>query len=147
MKEIRHRPPPEKATRRILEIANALEPLQGRIHIEKINEPFLFRDRGSPAEYGAGLKLASSVAGSRCTNPEPSSPSRRPAPSCSPDLGIHIYAEGDRPINERSEGLGTKQAGKCRAALGCQLSPGGPWLNCFFAVVSLRSDYLLIVLS
>ena len=28
------------------------------MHIEKINEPFLFRDRGSPAEYGAGLKLA-----------------------------------------------------------------------------------------
>jgi hypothetical protein len=24
----------------------------------KINEPFLVRDRGSPAEYGAGLKLA-----------------------------------------------------------------------------------------
>ena len=59
--EIRHRPPlcrPEKAARRILEIANAIEPVQGRIHIEKINEPFLFRDRGSPAEYGAGLKLA-----------------------------------------------------------------------------------------
>jgi hypothetical protein len=33
-------------------------PVQGRIHIEKINEPFLFRDRGSPAEYGAGLKFA-----------------------------------------------------------------------------------------
>jgi len=49
---------PEKAARRILEIANAIEPVQGRIHIEKINEPFLFRDRGSPAEYGAGLKLA-----------------------------------------------------------------------------------------
>jgi hypothetical protein len=49
---------PEKAARRILEIANAVEPVQGRIHIEKINEPFLFRDRGSPAEYGAGLKLA-----------------------------------------------------------------------------------------
>jgi hypothetical protein len=49
---------PEKAARRILEIANAVEPIQGRIHIEKINEPFLFRDRGSPAEYGAGLKLA-----------------------------------------------------------------------------------------
>jgi hypothetical protein len=48
---------PEKAARRILEIANAVEPIQGRIHIEKINEPFLFRDRGSPAEYGAGLKL------------------------------------------------------------------------------------------
>ncbi|QHO71329.1 hypothetical protein ACH79_00440 [Bradyrhizobium sp. CCBAU 051011] len=50
---------PEKAARRILEIANAVEPLQGRIHIEKINGPFLFRDGGSPAEYGAGLKLAS----------------------------------------------------------------------------------------
>ena len=48
---------PQKAARRILEIANAVEPIQGRIHIEKINEPFLFRDRGSPAEYGAGLKL------------------------------------------------------------------------------------------
>ena len=49
---------PDKAARRILEIANAVEPIQGRIHIEKINGPFLFRDRGSPAEYGAGLKLA-----------------------------------------------------------------------------------------
>ena len=50
---------PEKAARRILEIANAVEPVQGRIHIEKINAPFLFRDGGgSPAEYGAGLKLA-----------------------------------------------------------------------------------------
>jgi hypothetical protein len=49
---------PEKAARRILEIANAIEPVQGRIHIEKINGPFLFRDRGSPAEYGAGVKLA-----------------------------------------------------------------------------------------
>jgi hypothetical protein len=49
---------PEKAARRILEIANAVEPIQGRIQIEKINEPFLFRDRGSLAEYGAGLNLA-----------------------------------------------------------------------------------------
>ena len=49
---------PEKAARRILEIANAVKPIQGRSHIEQINEPLLFRDRGSPAEYGAGLKLA-----------------------------------------------------------------------------------------
>jgi hypothetical protein len=49
---------PEKAARRILEIANSVEPIQGRIHIEKINEPFLFRDRGSPAEYGASLRPA-----------------------------------------------------------------------------------------
>jgi hypothetical protein len=31
---------PEKAARRILEIANVVEPIQGRIHIEKINEPY-----------------------------------------------------------------------------------------------------------
>jgi hypothetical protein len=49
---------PEKAARRILEIANAVEPIQGRTHIEKFNETFLFPDRGSQAEYGAGLKLA-----------------------------------------------------------------------------------------
>jgi hypothetical protein len=30
----------------------------GRIHIEKINWPFLFTHGGSPAEYGAGLALA-----------------------------------------------------------------------------------------
>ena len=44
---------------KILEIAKAIEPVQdGRIHIEKINEPFLYGERGTPAEYGAGLKLA-----------------------------------------------------------------------------------------
>jgi hypothetical protein len=48
---------PEKAARRILEIANAVEPVQGRIHIEKINEPFLFRSR-QPGRIRAGLKLA-----------------------------------------------------------------------------------------
>ena len=50
---------PEKAAERLLEIANTVEPVQdGRIHIEKINGPFLFRDKGTPAEYVAGLKLA-----------------------------------------------------------------------------------------
>ena len=50
---------PEKAARRILEIANTVEAIQdGRIHVEKINGPFLFRDGGSPAEYGAGMKVA-----------------------------------------------------------------------------------------
>jgi hypothetical protein len=49
---------PEKAARRIMEIAHTVEPVQdGRIHVEKINGPFLFRDKGSPAEYGAGMKL------------------------------------------------------------------------------------------
>jgi len=50
---------PEKAARRLLEIANAVEAvLDGRIPIEKINAPFLFRERATPAEYSAGLTLA-----------------------------------------------------------------------------------------
>jgi hypothetical protein len=50
---------PDAAARRLIEIANSGEPIQdGRIHIEKINGPFLFREGGSPAEYGAGMKLA-----------------------------------------------------------------------------------------
>ena len=50
---------PEKAARRVMELAHAVELVQdGRIHIEKINGPFLFKDKGSPAEYGAGMKLA-----------------------------------------------------------------------------------------
>ena len=50
---------PEAAARKLLEIAHETESVQdGRIHIEKINGPFLFRDGGSPAEYGAGLAYA-----------------------------------------------------------------------------------------
>jgi hypothetical protein len=50
---------PEKAARKLLELANTVEAVQdGRIHIEKINAPFLFKEGGSPAEYGAGLALA-----------------------------------------------------------------------------------------
>jgi hypothetical protein len=50
---------PEKAARKLMEIASAVEPVQdGRIHIEKINGPFLFSHGGNPAEYGAGLALA-----------------------------------------------------------------------------------------
>ena len=50
---------PEAAARKLIEIANSVEVVQdGRIHIEKINGPFLYQHKGSPAEYGAGLKLA-----------------------------------------------------------------------------------------
>jgi hypothetical protein len=50
---------PDKAARKLLEIANATEaPQEGRIHIEKINGPFLFTPGASPAEYKAGLELA-----------------------------------------------------------------------------------------
>ena len=50
---------PETAARKLLEIANATEaPQEGRIHIKKINGPFLFKEGGGPAEYSAGLELA-----------------------------------------------------------------------------------------
>jgi hypothetical protein len=50
---------PEAASRKLIEIANSVEAVQdGRIHIELINAPFLFEFKGTPAEYGAGLKLA-----------------------------------------------------------------------------------------
>jgi hypothetical protein len=50
---------PEKAARRLVEIAHTIEPVQdGRIHVEKINAPFLFQDKASASEYGAGMKLA-----------------------------------------------------------------------------------------
>lgn len=38
---------PEKAARKLVEIANAVEAIQdGRIHIEKINAPFLYETQG-----------------------------------------------------------------------------------------------------
>ena len=50
---------PEAAMKKLLEYANAFEPIQdGRICIEKINGPFLFEAKGSPAEYKADLDLA-----------------------------------------------------------------------------------------
>ena len=50
---------PEKAARKIVEIANSVEVVQdGRIYIELINGPFLFREKGTPEEYKAGLDLA-----------------------------------------------------------------------------------------
>ena len=45
---------PEKAARKLLEIANAS--CNGRIYIELINGPFLFREGATAAEYGTGLK-------------------------------------------------------------------------------------------
>jgi hypothetical protein len=47
------------AARKLVELANAFEPIQdGRIYIEKINGPFLFELKGTPAEYKAGLDCA-----------------------------------------------------------------------------------------
>jgi len=50
---------PDQAARRLLEHAHAFQPVQdGRIYIKKLNGPFLFGDKGTPAEYRAGLDLA-----------------------------------------------------------------------------------------
>ena len=50
---------PEKVARRLVEIASTVETVQdGRIQVELINGPFLFKDKGSPAEYGPGMKVA-----------------------------------------------------------------------------------------
>jgi hypothetical protein len=50
---------PETAARKLIEVANAVAPVQdGRIFIELINWPFLSELKGTPAEYKAGLDLA-----------------------------------------------------------------------------------------
>jgi hypothetical protein len=49
---------PEKAARKLIELANATEPyMDARVLIELINLPFL-QAGGSPAEYKAGLETA-----------------------------------------------------------------------------------------
>ena len=61
MKLIEPRPfaDPDAAARKLLELANAFQPVQdGRIYIEKINGPFLQELKGTPVEYKAGLDLA-----------------------------------------------------------------------------------------
>jgi hypothetical protein len=53
------RPYSDPDTRRLLDHARAFEPVQdGRIYIEQLNAPFLFGDKGTPAEYAAGLDRA-----------------------------------------------------------------------------------------
>ena len=50
---------PEVAALKIVDLANAVEPyFDNRILIEKINGPFLYELRGTPAEYKAGLDRA-----------------------------------------------------------------------------------------
>lgn len=48
---------PQKAARKLIEIAKEVEAVQdGRIHIEKINLPYL-RAGGNPDEYAAGIEF------------------------------------------------------------------------------------------
>ncbi|MBR0962233.1 hypothetical protein [Bradyrhizobium japonicum] len=50
---------PELAARKLIEIAPGVEPVQdGRIHIEKINAPFLYEHKAKGSEFGAGIRFA-----------------------------------------------------------------------------------------
>jgi hypothetical protein len=50
---------PEAAARKLIELAAAIEPtMPGRVYIELINYPMLFKLKASAAEYKAGLDLA-----------------------------------------------------------------------------------------
>ncbi|WP_018460232.1 hypothetical protein [Bradyrhizobium sp. WSM4349] len=61
MKLVTERPftNPEVAARQLVQLASGIEAVQnGRIHIEKINFPFLYTLNGSGAEFGAGIGYA-----------------------------------------------------------------------------------------
>jgi hypothetical protein len=50
---------PATAARKLIEIASGVEAVQdGRIYIERVNGPFLFEIKGTPAQYKAGLTYA-----------------------------------------------------------------------------------------
>ncbi|WP_426615785.1 hypothetical protein [Bradyrhizobium sp. McL0616] len=50
---------PEAAARKLVELAASIEPVQdGRIHIEKLNAPFLYKLKATGPEFGAGIKIA-----------------------------------------------------------------------------------------
>ncbi|WFU74844.1 hypothetical protein [Bradyrhizobium sp. CB2312] len=50
---------PEAAARKLIELAGCIAPVQdGRIHIEKINAPFLFTLKATGPEFGARLASA-----------------------------------------------------------------------------------------
>jgi hypothetical protein len=79
---------PEAAARKLIEIANSVEAVQdGRIYIELINGPFLFKECGSPAEYRAGLDLAMEL-GWLELDRSGTFDSPRPARSCLPDAMV-----------------------------------------------------------
>ena len=62
MKHVETRPfaDSQVAARKLLELAAGVEPVNGRIHIEKINAPFLSKNgcRATGAEFGAGIVYA-----------------------------------------------------------------------------------------
>ncbi|MCS3929572.1 hypothetical protein M2175_004603 [Bradyrhizobium elkanii] len=50
---------PEATARKLVELAKTIEAVQdGRIHIEKLNAPFLYTLKATGSEFGAGIKHA-----------------------------------------------------------------------------------------
>jgi hypothetical protein len=50
---------PVVAARQLVQLASGIKAVQdGRIHIEKINYPFLYTLKASGAEFGAGIRCA-----------------------------------------------------------------------------------------
>jgi len=47
---------PEAAARKLVELAKSIE--DGRIHIEKVNAPFLYKLKGTGPEFGAAIRYA-----------------------------------------------------------------------------------------
>ncbi|MCJ9699904.1 MULTISPECIES: hypothetical protein [unclassified Bradyrhizobium] len=62
MKHVENRPfaDPQVAARKLIELAASVEPVNGRIHIEKNNAPFLSKNgcKATGAEFGAGIPPA-----------------------------------------------------------------------------------------
>ncbi|MET3302969.1 hypothetical protein [Bradyrhizobium diazoefficiens] len=58
--ETRHFADPQVAARKLLKLAAGVEPVNGRIHIEKINAPFLSRNgcKATGPEFGTGIQHA-----------------------------------------------------------------------------------------
>jgi hypothetical protein len=76
---------PDAAARKIVEIANGLEPyMDSRLLVERINGPFLYEHKGTPAEYKAGLDRAIDKGWMLCTRAELTSASPRRVRICSP---------------------------------------------------------------
>ena len=77
----RKKPPAESSS-----IANAVEPIQeAGSTSRRSTSRFCSATAAARPSTAPASNSRSSAAGSRCTSPEPSSPSRRPALSCSPD--------------------------------------------------------------
>ena len=77
---------PETAARKLVEIASTIEPVQdGRIHIEKINAPFLYESAERRPSMALASTWRSSAVGCGCTKAAPMLSSHKRVPTCSPN--------------------------------------------------------------